>query len=181
MMAARLKVTQIKSVISEKQNQRDTLRSLGLKRIGDVVDGERMLGGLFGDAGRQAAVRFHQEGKLGAGQHLPQAGESRCLGRQSVGGAIEMQCRSFRSLIALPRHVPRASCAGDPHRGFRQESADIAHHCAQRTKGATFVAKTAEKGKTGEGQTRLADAPPHCRGHRQRGGAAKKGSAALRR
>ena len=32
---ATLKVTQIKSVISEKQNQRDTLRSLGLKRIGD--------------------------------------------------------------------------------------------------------------------------------------------------
>lgn len=36
-MAARLKVTQIKSKISEKQNQRDTLRSLGLKRIGGVV------------------------------------------------------------------------------------------------------------------------------------------------
>ena len=36
-MAARLKVTQIKSRISEKQNQRDTLRSLGLKRIGDIV------------------------------------------------------------------------------------------------------------------------------------------------
>ena len=36
-MAARLKVNQIKSKISEKQNQRDTLRSLGLKRIGDVV------------------------------------------------------------------------------------------------------------------------------------------------
>jgi len=36
-MAARLKVTQIKSKISEKQNQRDTLRSLGLKRIGDSV------------------------------------------------------------------------------------------------------------------------------------------------
>jgi large subunit ribosomal protein L30 len=36
-MAARLKVTQIKSKISEKQNQRDTLRSLGLKRIGSVV------------------------------------------------------------------------------------------------------------------------------------------------
>ena len=34
-MATSLKVTQIKSVISEKQNQRDTLRSLGLKRIGD--------------------------------------------------------------------------------------------------------------------------------------------------
>jgi large subunit ribosomal protein L30 len=30
-------VTQIKSVISEKQNQRDTLRSLGLKRIGHSV------------------------------------------------------------------------------------------------------------------------------------------------
>ncbi|TAM69574.1 MAG: 50S ribosomal protein L30 [Microbacteriaceae bacterium] len=36
-MMARLKVTQIKSKISEKQNQRDTLRSLGLRRIGDVV------------------------------------------------------------------------------------------------------------------------------------------------
>ncbi|MEO7146923.1 MAG: 50S ribosomal protein L30 [Terrimesophilobacter sp.] len=34
---ARLKVTQTKSKISEKQNQRDTLRSLGLKRIGDSV------------------------------------------------------------------------------------------------------------------------------------------------
>jgi large subunit ribosomal protein L30 len=34
-MAANLKV--IKSVISEKQNQRDTLRSLGLKRIGHSV------------------------------------------------------------------------------------------------------------------------------------------------
>jgi large subunit ribosomal protein L30 len=37
MMAARLKVTQVKSKVSEKQNQRDTLRSLGLKRIGDSV------------------------------------------------------------------------------------------------------------------------------------------------
>jgi large subunit ribosomal protein L30 len=34
---SRLKVTQIKSGISGTQNQRDTLRSLGLKRIGDVV------------------------------------------------------------------------------------------------------------------------------------------------
>ena len=34
---ARLKVTQIKSGIGSKQNQRDTLRSLGLKRIRDVV------------------------------------------------------------------------------------------------------------------------------------------------
>jgi large subunit ribosomal protein L30 len=34
---ARLKVTQTGSGIGGKQNQRDTLRSLGLKRIGDVV------------------------------------------------------------------------------------------------------------------------------------------------
>jgi large subunit ribosomal protein L30 len=34
---ARLKVTQVRSVIGTKQNQRDTLRSLGLKRIHDVV------------------------------------------------------------------------------------------------------------------------------------------------
>ena len=33
----RIKVTQTKSAIGGKQNQRDTLRSLGLKRIGDVV------------------------------------------------------------------------------------------------------------------------------------------------
>ncbi|MFD0685615.1 50S ribosomal protein L30 [Actinomadura fibrosa] len=29
-----LRITQTKSVISEKQNQRDTLRTLGLKKIG---------------------------------------------------------------------------------------------------------------------------------------------------
>ena len=34
---ARLKVEQKKSTIGCKQNQRDTLRTLGLKRIGDVV------------------------------------------------------------------------------------------------------------------------------------------------
>lgn len=34
---ARLKVTQKRSSIGGKQNQRDTLRTLGLKRIGDVV------------------------------------------------------------------------------------------------------------------------------------------------
>ena len=34
---ARLKVTQVRSKIGGKQNQRDTLRSLGLKRIHDVV------------------------------------------------------------------------------------------------------------------------------------------------
>jgi len=33
----KLKVTQIRSDIGGKQNQRDTLRSLGLKRIRDVV------------------------------------------------------------------------------------------------------------------------------------------------
>ena len=32
-----LKITQIKSKISEKQNQRDTLRTLGLKKIGQSV------------------------------------------------------------------------------------------------------------------------------------------------
>ncbi len=32
-----LQVTQTRSGIGRKQNQRDTLRSLGLKRIGDVV------------------------------------------------------------------------------------------------------------------------------------------------
>lgn len=36
-MAKSLKITQKKSVISEKQNQRDTLRSLGLRRIGQTV------------------------------------------------------------------------------------------------------------------------------------------------
>jgi len=34
---ARLKVQQLRSEIGRKQNQRDTLRTLGLKRIGDVV------------------------------------------------------------------------------------------------------------------------------------------------
>ena len=34
---AQLKITQIKSKISEKQNQRDTLRSLGLRRIDAVT------------------------------------------------------------------------------------------------------------------------------------------------
>lgn len=35
---SKLKITQTKSVISEKQYQRDTLRSLGLKRIGQSVE-----------------------------------------------------------------------------------------------------------------------------------------------
>lgn len=34
---AKLKVTQRKSAIGGRQNQRETLRSLGLKRIDDVV------------------------------------------------------------------------------------------------------------------------------------------------
>ncbi|MGN6089509.1 MAG: 50S ribosomal protein L30 [Actinomycetes bacterium] len=33
----RLKIRQTKSAIGGKQNQRETLRSLGLKRIGDVA------------------------------------------------------------------------------------------------------------------------------------------------
>ena len=33
----RLKITQMRSPIGGTHNQRDTLRSLGLKRIGDVV------------------------------------------------------------------------------------------------------------------------------------------------
>ena len=36
-MGVRLKVTQVRSEIGSKQNQRDTLRSLGLKRLHDVV------------------------------------------------------------------------------------------------------------------------------------------------
>ncbi|MGH3490306.1 MAG: 50S ribosomal protein L30 [Actinopolymorphaceae bacterium] len=36
-MARRLKVRQVRSKIGRKQNQRDTLRSLGLKRLNDVV------------------------------------------------------------------------------------------------------------------------------------------------
>ena len=34
---ARLKIKQEKSTIGRKKNQRDTVRSLGLKRVGDVV------------------------------------------------------------------------------------------------------------------------------------------------
>jgi len=34
---AQIKVTQVKSKIGGKQNQRDSLRSLGLHKIGDVV------------------------------------------------------------------------------------------------------------------------------------------------
>ena len=36
-MGKRLKVRQVRSKIGGKQNQRDTLRSLGLKRIGHTV------------------------------------------------------------------------------------------------------------------------------------------------
>ncbi|GGV74527.1 MULTISPECIES: 50S ribosomal protein L30 [Streptomyces] len=34
---AQLKITQVKSYIGSKQNHRDTLRTLGLKKLGDVV------------------------------------------------------------------------------------------------------------------------------------------------
>ena len=36
-MMARLRVRQVRSKIGRKQNQRETLRSLGLKRLNDVV------------------------------------------------------------------------------------------------------------------------------------------------
>ena len=36
-MAARLKVTQLKSGVGQSQRQRDSLRTIGLKRIGDIV------------------------------------------------------------------------------------------------------------------------------------------------
>ncbi len=36
-MGTRLKVTQVRSEIGQKRNQRETLRSLGLKRLHDVV------------------------------------------------------------------------------------------------------------------------------------------------
>jgi large subunit ribosomal protein L30 len=36
-MTTLLKVTQIKSSIGNKPNQRETLRTLGLKRIGDII------------------------------------------------------------------------------------------------------------------------------------------------
>ena len=34
---SRIRVSQVKSGIGGKQNQRDTLRTLGLKRVGDVA------------------------------------------------------------------------------------------------------------------------------------------------
>ena len=37
MIVARLKITQTRSEIGSKDNQRQTLRSLGLKRVRDVV------------------------------------------------------------------------------------------------------------------------------------------------
>ena len=37
MAVAHLRVTQVRSGIGSKQNQRETLRTLGLKRINDVV------------------------------------------------------------------------------------------------------------------------------------------------
>lgn len=36
-MMARLQVKQVRSAIGRKKNQRDTLRTLGLKRIGDIA------------------------------------------------------------------------------------------------------------------------------------------------
>ena len=88
---ARLKVTQIKSRISEKQNQRDTLRSLGLKRIGDVVvqaDGKPVV-----DA---ATLDGIVEGR--------RAGENITLGLRDPAGAtrtVELKVQPAPRLIGL--------------------------------------------------------------------------------
>ena len=55
---AKLEVTQVKSAIGRGQNQRNTLRSLGLKRIGDtkiVEDRPELLVGCVNDS-----ELFHQ-------------------------------------------------------------------------------------------------------------------------
>ena len=66
---ARLKVTQVRSEIGRKQNQRDSLRSLGLKRINDVVvkeDRPEIRGMIFAvnhlvqcRGGRVMAIKVH--------------------------------------------------------------------------------------------------------------------------
>lgn len=39
-MGAKIKITQVKSIVGEKEKRRNTLRALGLKRIGDSVEKE---------------------------------------------------------------------------------------------------------------------------------------------
>ncbi|MGH3355475.1 MAG: 50S ribosomal protein L30 [Nocardioidaceae bacterium] len=55
---ARLKVRQTRSTIGRKQNQRHTLRTLGLKRIGDVVVKEDRpeIRGMLASVGHLVAV-----------------------------------------------------------------------------------------------------------------------------
>ncbi|GAA4073808.1 MULTISPECIES: 50S ribosomal protein L30 [Actinomadura] len=55
---AQVKITQVKSVISEKQNQRDTLRTLGLKKIGQSVvrEDSRQLRGMIRTVNHLVAV-----------------------------------------------------------------------------------------------------------------------------
>ena len=55
---SQLKITQIKSVISEKQNQRDTLRTLGLKKIGQstVREDDRQIRGMIRTVAHLVAV-----------------------------------------------------------------------------------------------------------------------------
>ncbi len=36
-MTSQLKITQVRSPIGKKRNQRDTLRALGLRRVGDMA------------------------------------------------------------------------------------------------------------------------------------------------
>jgi len=51
---ARLKITQKKSGVGTKPNHRETLRTLGLKRVGDIV----VKGGSPGDQGMIRTVTY---------------------------------------------------------------------------------------------------------------------------
>ena len=64
---SRLKITQTKSVISEKQNQRDTLRTLGLKKIGQstVRDDSPQVRGMIRTVNHLVAVEEHRLDALG--------------------------------------------------------------------------------------------------------------------
>ena len=95
---ARLKVTQTRSEIGGKQNQRDTLRSLGLKRIGDVVvkeDRPEIRGMVRTVATWSPSRRLTDHGRLQANDHketaraegAPPAAGARCQDRQDPRGS----------------------------------------------------------------------------------------------
>ena len=96
---ARLKVTQTRSEIGGKQNQRDTLRSLGLKRIGDVVDGEGAVGGVLRDAGVKQHLQQHVT-EFGA-EFVDVAAADRV--EQLVGLLQQVPPQRVVGLLALPR------------------------------------------------------------------------------